>query len=256
MYVRLAEVRGGNTFQHPYRDALGERAGELGEGVPSRERVVHRRQPLLAREAREHRAEVQRVADGRAAAGQGRNLGCAEPLFGGASPSGIAPTRPIDPVSLRSPGRERDALHLRPCQSDSSYTRELGRALLDLRPPLREMPQNRVGNAVDLEQAAAGLAPRDPRQPSAHLGPQNSSVHGAGRGLVLIRPVRVKRVALPLRASQVRDDDMRVQLRVTGARHPVPIPRRDEPLATTNPSPRSCCAPACPRRVRHASRSK
>jgi len=49
-----------------------------------------------------------------------------------------------------------------------------------------------------------------------------------------------------LGAGHVRDDDVRVQLRVAGPRQPVPVRRRHEPIAAHS----QCAVPTTPRVAR------
>ena len=55
-------------------------------------------------------------------------------------------------------------------------------------------------------------------------------VHRAGGGLVLVQRVRVQRGEPALGPGEVGDDNVRVQLRIPGAREPMPIPRGDKPV--------------------------
>jgi len=137
------------------------------------------------------------------------------------------PFLPVDRAStLRLPRRQRDPLH--PLARQRAGRAQLGGALLDLDPPLRELSQHPLGHTVDLEQPAPDPLPGHPRQPLPHLGAERGAVHRPRRRLVLVQRVRVECRVAPVGAHQVRGDDMRVQLRIAGAGQPVPVRRRHE----------------------------
>ena len=147
-----------------------------------------------------------------------------------ARPSALAPRRPVDAICLRAPGRERDALHPFPRQRARLDASQLRCTLLDLDPTLGEVTQHLVRDTVDLEQ------PPPDRPPRTHGSRARTSCRSTARYTAPAADLCsysgcASSAVYFLGASHVRDDDMGVQLRIPGARHPMPIGGRDKPLA-------------------------
>ena len=100
----------------------------------------------------------------------------------------------------------------------------------DRRAPLRERPQRLLRHAVDVGHPLLRLAPLDSERP-CQLEAQLRLVEVAGREPVgLQQRLAVECAPLTVRtASHVRDDHVRVQVRILRPRRPMLIRGRDEP---------------------------
>ena len=100
---------------------------------------------------------------------------------------------------------------------------------LDLRAPAAERPQHRLRHADDLGDPVADRRPLDPERPG-QLRAQHRLVDEARRPRVRVQPPAIQRRPAPVRpTAEVRDQDVRVQLRITRARRAVPERRRHQP---------------------------
>lgn len=148
---RMAQVPIGRPLQLRHRRPIPKRACDFCQCVPARKRVVHRRQAFGARQPLREHVVVRRYRRAPLAAGERVNLGVPKSVLGRPRPNLIAPARLVHPVVLRSPGRKRDPLRPLTREVAGRDAGELGRPLLNLCSSLREVPQHRVGNAVNLE---------------------------------------------------------------------------------------------------------
>jgi hypothetical protein len=179
-------------------------------------------------------------------------------------PNLLAPIA-IGDVSLRFAGVEHDPLA--PSEPDLHPRRlELALALENPAPALREFVPHRGRDLIELSDSFPYRAPRCPWHPLADRVAQVRLVYAARR-----LGVRVDRAAIQCRPAavtprgDVRAYHVRVQLRILGPRHAVPIRRGHEPPAGSgrarchprgSPASRSARVPLWPRRIRHASRSR
>ncbi len=155
--------------------------------------------------------------------------------------------RSSKPTSSRLglPGRERRRLGRARARRPA-----LGERRLDLRAPAAERPQHRLGHADQLGDPVPDRQPLDPERPR-QLGAQHGLVDEARRPRVRVQPPAVERRPAPVHsAAEVRDQDVRVQLRIAGPRRPMPERRRHQPGRLLD------LAPPWPRRTAAADRSR
>ena len=182
------------------------------------------RQAARAGELTGDRGEQLAVERRSVAADERLELLAAEPELLGARSPRRHERRRIDVVLLAPPGVERGGL--RCPRSGRPALLERG---LDLRPAPREGAQDVRRHAIDVRDPVAHRRPRD-AELARQLRSQPRLVEIAGGLAVRVEPTPVERRPAPVvRLDEVGDEDVRVQLRVTGARGPVPERRRDEP---------------------------
>jgi hypothetical protein len=246
-HLGIMEVGGGDRLEPGSRGTVRVRPGNLHQRVAARERVVHRGQAIQPGQPRKQLLQVGPLEPGCATGAQRIQVRLPEAVLGGASPRLLTPGRAVDAVLLGAPCRQRDPLHPLPRKLAGTDSHELHRPLLDLRPSLREVSQHSIRYAVDLEQPTPRGPPRHPRQTISNLGTQHRPVQRAGRRLVLIQRVRIERRIPATSTGHVRHHHVRVKLRVTRPRHPMPVGRGNEPLATQPLG--ATMAPPCPARL-------
>lgn len=99
----------------------------------------------------------------------------------------------------------------------------------DLGASPRERPQHATGHTCDFGQPVDRLVPLDPKPP-CEFGAELGLVDGARVHLVQEQPATIQRAPTTIRATrQVRDQNMRVQLRITSTRGAMPKRGGDEP---------------------------
>ena len=168
---------------------------------------------------------------GRAGTALGRpvsavELVAAEPVLGRLGPHPLAPRRQRHRLSLGLARGQRRLLRRLPARPLLGLE-----PLDDLRPPTREVRQHPARHALELGHPVAHLAPLRPRQPLAHRRAQVRLIQRARRLGVLKDRIAMQRRPPPVRATgQVGRHHVRMQLRLTGPAHPMPVRRRHEPV--------------------------
>ena len=208
-------------------DARRQLLAESLDHVAPRERRATVRQPVSRREPNRSPLLHRRIQRPRRPAPNER------PNLLGRQAEARRPPPPLrnqllraDPVVL-APARlqRRD---LRGGSGTGATPRELG---LDLRPPPAERAQHRRRHTSDVGDPVPHRRPLD-TELARQLSPQPRLVEVSGRLRVRIDPPPIERRPAPVRTErEVRDQDVRVELRIAGPRRPMPERGRDQPAA-------------------------
>ena len=213
-------------FQHlPDWGALPQRARNRADELGQRERRLRRGQPVRREQPRRELLPLDAGGCERTLVGEPAKLAPAEAVLGRPHKPLLAQRRQVD-LLLGLPGRERR----NPGGSETLRPERLH--VLEQRPPPgRERPDRALRDLRQLAHPFHRLRPLEP-EPPGKLVPQLRLVQVAGREPVGAQDrLTVERAPPAISgAGHVRDDHVRVEMRILRPARAVPERRRHEPL--------------------------